>query len=122
VPLPRSVYGGCCCQGGFVAVFTVEILLKLFGFGALFFFDNWNNVDLVVVGVSATEIVYLLSEMAAGRTMTSTGTSVVRLVRVLRVIRLVGFLERLNLLVEAFLAALQARGFDLLLVFIAYVS
>ena len=54
------------CKGGFVFLFTIEILLKLFGFGVLFFFDNWNNVDLVVVTVSGGEIVYLLSEMAAG--------------------------------------------------------
>ena len=46
--------------------------------------------------------------------MSSTGTSVVRLVRVLRVVRLVGFLERLNLLVEAFLVALQ----DIIWVFV----
>lgn len=87
----------------FLGFFTVEVGLKLFGFGLLFFTDEWNNADGLIVGLSIVEVI-----MERIGNYESSGASAVRLIRVFRIIRLVGFLERLNLLVKAFFMALKS--------------
>jgi len=105
-------------ESAFVCIFVIEILLKFWGFGYLFFFDNWNNIDLVVVAFSVFETVTVYAALANGDDMDTSGASAVRLIRVLRIIRLVGFLERLNLLVTAFVMALQDIVWVVLLILI----
>jgi len=91
-------------ETAFVSVFIVEIGLKLFGFGYLFFADPWNVLDFVIISTSVAELVGAYVGDGGGE---RSGLSALRLLRVMRVIRLLSFLERLNLLVKAFLFALK---------------
>lgn len=74
-----------------LAIFVVELLLKLFAFRGRFFRNAWNVFDLVVVGIALVP--------ASGP------FAVLRALRVLRVLRLVSMMPRLRFVVEALLAA-----------------
>ncbi|WP_300342455.1 ion transporter [Nesterenkonia sp.] len=74
-----------------LAIFVVEILLKLLAFGWRFFRDAWNVFDFVVVAVAL---------VPAG-----SGFEVLRALRVLRVLRLVSALPQLRKVVAALLHA-----------------
>lgn len=75
-----------------LAVFVVEILLKLYAHGLGFFRRAWNVFDFVVVGIALVP--------ASGP------LAVLRALRVLRVLRLVSMVPRLRFVVEALLKAL----------------
>lgn len=92
-----------------LAIFVVEIAVKLFAHGPAFFRDPWNVFDFVVVGVALVP--------ASGP------FAVLRALRVLRVLRLVSVLPRLRFIVEALLAALPGIGaIGTLLALIFYVA
>lgn len=74
-----------------LAIFVVEIVLKLIAFGWRFFRDSWNVFDFLVVGVAL---------VPAGA-----GLEVLRTLRVLRVLRLISQLPQLRKVVGALLAA-----------------
>lgn len=74
-----------------LAIFVVEIALKLIAFGWRFFTDAWNVFDFVVVGVAL---------VPAGA-----GFEVLRALRVLRVLRLISALPQLRKVVSALLHA-----------------
>ncbi len=74
-----------------LAIFVVEIALKLTAFGWRFFRDPWNVFDFLVVGVAL---------VPAGA-----GLEVLRALRVLRVLRLISQLPQLRKVVTALLAA-----------------
>ncbi len=74
-----------------LAVFVVELAIKLFAFGARFFRSGWNVFDLVVVVIALVP--------ASGP------LAVLRALRVLRVLRLVSAVPRLRFVVEALLSA-----------------
>lgn len=76
-----------------LAIFVVEIGLKLAAFGWRFFRDPWNVFDFVVVGVAL---------VPAGA-----GLEVLRTLRVLRVLRLISQLPQLRKVVAALLSAIQ---------------
>ena len=80
----------------FLAIFVVEIGLKLYARGPRFFRDPWNVFDFVIVAVS----------LVPG----SGPLSVLRTLRVLRVLRLVSAVPRLRFIVEALLAAIPGIG------------
>ena len=40
----------------FLVLFTIEIMLKLFGFGRLFWTDTWNLIDFTIVAASIMEV------------------------------------------------------------------
>ncbi len=69
-----------------------------------FWTENWNIFDFFIVLTSVIEILVAAISGGGG----STGLSVFRLMRVFRVLRLVVYVERLNILVQAFLLALQS--------------
>ena len=75
-----------------LAVFVLEILLKLYAHGLGFFRRAWNVFDFVVVGIALVP--------ASGP------LAVLRALRVLRVLRLVSMVPRLRFVVEALLKAL----------------
>ncbi|MEM7041645.1 MAG: ion transporter [Pseudomonadota bacterium] len=79
-----------------LAVFTVEILIKLFVYRFAFFRDPWNVFDFLIVGVA-----YL----PAG-----TGFSVLRALRILRALRLVSAVPKMRQVVQALLSAVPAMG------------
>ncbi len=78
-------------DGAMLAVFVVELAIKLFAFGGRFFRVGWNVFDLVVVVIALVP--------ASGP------LAVLRALRVLRVLRLVSAVPRLRFVVEALLSA-----------------
>ncbi len=79
-----------------LAIFTVEILLKLYARGTRFFRNGWNLFDFAVVAVSYVP--------DAG------GLSVLRALRILRVLRLVSAMPRLRRVIEGFLSAVPGMA------------
>jgi voltage-gated sodium channel len=75
-----------------LAIFVIEIALKLYARGVGFFRSAWNVFDFVVVGIALIP--------ASGP------FAVLRALRVLRVLRLVSVMPRLRFVVEALLAAI----------------
>jgi len=79
-----------------LAIFTVEIIAKLYARGGAFFRNGWNLFDLAVVGISYVP--------DAG------GLSVLRALRILRVLRLVSTMPRLRRVIEGFLSAVPGMA------------
>jgi voltage-gated sodium channel len=99
-------------DGGVLAVFVIELVLKIGAHGRrpwLFFREGWNVFDFVIV------VVCLLPADSAF-------AAVLRLARTLRVLRLVSALPRLQLLVGALFRSFAAIGYVcLLLALICYI-
>ena len=79
-----------------LAIFVVEILLKLAAYRGRFFLNGWNVFDFVIVGVA----------LIPG----SAGLSVLRALRILRVLRVISVAPRLRRVVEGFVTALPGMG------------
>ncbi len=91
-----------------LAIFVVEIVLKLYAHGLRFFRSPWNLFDVVVVGIAL---------------MPSSGAfSVLRALRVLRLLRLLSIVPRMRFVVESLVSALPGLGsIALLLVLFFYI-
>jgi voltage-gated sodium channel len=89
-----------------LAIFVIELLLKLVTQGPRFFRSGWNVFDLVVVCIALLPA--------------SQGLSVLRALRVLRVLRVVSIAPSLRRVVEGFLRALPGMGSVVLLIAIIY--
>jgi voltage-gated sodium channel len=79
-----------------LAIFVVEIALRLYAHGARFFRDPWSVFDFVVVGVALVPA--------------SEAFSVLRALRVLRVLRLVSMVPSMRRVVGGLLAAIPGLG------------
>ena len=91
-----------------LAVFVIEILLRITAHGRAFWRDPWSLFDIVVVGVALFP--------ASG------SLSVLRALRILRVLRLVSVVPRLRRVVETLMRSLPGMGsIALLLVMLFYV-
>ena len=91
-----------------LAVFVVEIGLKLYAHGPRFFRQPWNVFDFLVVGIALIP--------ASGP------LAVLRALRVLRVLRLISMVPRLRFVVEALLKALPGiSSIGLLMLVLFYV-
>ena len=93
-------------DGILLALFTLELAIRIHAFRGRFFRDPWGLFDLIVVGIAwvpATETL-----------------SVLRALRVLRVLRLVSVIPSLRHVVEAMLAALPGMGSIVLLMLLIY--
>ncbi len=75
-----------------LAIFTVEILLKLAVHRHRFFLSGWNNFDFIIVGIALAP--------SAG------GLSVLRAMRIMRVLRVISVAPSLRRVVEGFISAL----------------
>jgi voltage-gated sodium channel len=92
-----------------LAVFVVELLLRLFAHRGAFFRDPWSVFDLIVVGIALLP--------ASGP------LAVLRALRVLRVLRLVSASKSMRGVVGALLAALPGMGsIAALLALVLYVA
>lgn len=92
-----------------LAIFTVEIALKLVAHGPRFFRSGWNWFDAIIVGMA----------FVPG----AEGSSVLRALRILRALRLMSALPSLRRVVEGLLRAIPAMGsVVLLLTLIFYVA
>jgi voltage-gated sodium channel len=91
-----------------LAVFVVEILLKLVAFGPRFFRSGWNIFDFLIVGISLVP---------------ATGPlEILRALRILRVLRLLSQIPKLRVIIESLMRALPGMGWTaLLLVLVFYI-
>ncbi|MEO1316630.1 MAG: ion transporter [Pseudomonadota bacterium] len=89
-----------------LAIFVVEIALKLVAQGWRFFTRGWNLFDFVIVGLSLVP--------------SGAGLSVLRALRILRVLRLITVAPRLRRVVEGFVTALPGMGSVFLLMAIIF--
>jgi len=87
----------------FLTFFGIELVTKMMAFGFLFFASGWNVFDLTIVSISVAELI-----MSMGMGQSNSGLSAFRLLRIFRVIRVVAFVQRLNLLVQAFISAMSS--------------
>ena len=79
-----------------VAVFAIEVGLRLFARGPRFFRDGWNLFDLAIVIVTLAPA--------------SENLSVLRTFRILRVLRIISVVPRLRAVVEALIRSLPGLG------------
>ena len=79
-----------------LAIFVVEIALKLVARGWRFFRDGWNVFDFVIVGISLVPA--------------AQGLSVLRAMRILRLLRVVSVTPSLRRVVEGLVTALPGMG------------
>jgi voltage-gated sodium channel len=79
-----------------LAIFVVELLLKLIAQGARFFRSPWNLFDTVIIGIALLP--------------TGGPLAVLRALRVLRVMRLVSAVPRMRAVVEALVQSLPGLG------------
>jgi voltage-gated sodium channel len=79
-----------------LAVFVVEIALKLVAYRLSFFRSGWNIFDFVIVGIALVPGAQTLS--------------VLRALRILRLLRVISVAPRLRRVVEGFITALPGMG------------
>ena len=79
-----------------LAIFVVEIVLKLVAHGLHFFRRGWNLFDFVIVGIALVP--------------SGEGLSVLRALRVLRVLRIISMAPTLRRVVQGFVSALPGMG------------
>ena len=79
-----------------LAVFVVELALKLIAWGPRFFRSGWNVFDFLIVG---------LSLVPGAQTL-----SVLRALRILRLLRVISVMPRLRRVVEGFVSALPGMA------------
>jgi voltage-gated sodium channel len=79
-----------------LAIFVVEIGIKLWAFRGAFFRSGWNLFDFVIVGIALIP--------ASG------GLSVLRALRILRVLRAISIVPSLRRVVEGLIRALPGMG------------
>ena len=89
-----------------LAIFVIELVLKLFAHRLAFFRSGWNIFDFLIVGVSL---------VPSGQ-----GLSVLRAMRILRVLRVISVAPRLRRVVEGFVTALPGMGSVFLLMAIIF--
>ena len=71
----------------FTGIFTVEIILKLIGYGCDFWYDAWNLFDFIVVLCSYVDLI-LSNILTSSLKLLSTAPQLLRLLRVFRLVRL----------------------------------
>ena len=89
-----------------LAIFVVELVLKLLVYRLRFFRDGWNIFDFVIVAVSLVPAAQSLS--------------VLRSLRILRILRVVSVAPRLRRVVEGFITALLGMASVFLLMGIIF--
>ncbi|GAB4268490.1 MAG: hypothetical protein Kow0013_19280 [Pararhodobacter sp.] len=89
-----------------LAIFVVELALKIYARGFAFFRNGWNLFDLVIVGVAL---------VPAGHSF-----SVLRALRILRVLRVLSVSPSLRRVVEGFVRAIPGMGSVFLLIAIIF--
>ncbi|MEM7190917.1 MAG: ion transporter [Pseudomonadota bacterium] len=92
-----------------LAIFVVEIALKLFANGWRFFTRFWNVFDFFIIGIALIP--------------TTQGFAVLRAMRILRVIRTISVVPRLRRVVEGFVTAMPGMAsVFLLMAMIFYIA
>ena len=89
-----------------LAIFVLELVLKLYAYGLNFFRNSWNIFDLLVVGVG------LLPQTA--------NLSALRGLRVIRALRLLSVIPQMRAVVQALLDALPGMGAVIVMISIVF--
>ncbi|WP_101340225.1 ion transporter [Cereibacter azotoformans] len=89
-----------------LAIFVLELALKIYAERLRFFRSGWNLFDFVIVGISLFPV--------------GQGLSVLRAMRILRVLRVISVAPRLRRVVEGFITALPGMGSVFLLMAIIF--
>lgn len=89
-----------------LAIFVIEIALKLIAHGPRFFREGWNVFDFLIVGIALVPA--------------AQGLAVLRALRVLRVLRVLSVAPSLRRVVEGFVTALPGMGSVFLLMAIIF--
>ncbi|MCC5871379.1 MAG: ion transporter [Gammaproteobacteria bacterium] len=89
-----------------LAIFVVEIAIKLYAFRLRFFTSGWNVFDFVIVGIALVP--------ASGP------LAILRAFRILRILRLVTKIARLRHLVESLIRALPSIGWIVVLMLMVF--
>ncbi|SLN76601.1 ion transporter [Oceanibacterium hippocampi] len=89
-----------------LAIFVVELMIKLIVYRHRFFLSGWNVFDFAVVGIAL---------VPAGEAV-----SVLRALRVLRVLRLLSVMPRLRQVIQGLLSAIPAMGSVIVLLFLVF--
>jgi voltage-gated sodium channel len=107
-PVLQEAAGGAMALGNalILAVFVLEIGLKLVGLGPRFFRDGWNVFDFVVVAISLVPDAY--------------GLTVLRALRILRVLRLLSTVRHLRIVTESLLKAIPGIGWIAVLLLLVF--
>lgn len=79
-----------------LAIFTLEIVLKLFAYRRKFIRDPWNVFDFIIVAIALTP--------------SSGALSVLRALRILRALRLISIVPQMRFVVGALLSAVPGMG------------
>ena len=88
----------------FTGIFVFESIIKIIALGRLYFKDNWNIFDFVIIWISVAIDIFDLNYQIkiAG------ATTIVMIFRVARIIRLVKRARSLKLVLNTFLVTLPA--------------
>jgi voltage-gated sodium channel len=89
-----------------LAVFIMEIVIKLFTYRASYFRDAWNLFDFAIVSLALLP--------------TGDGLSVLRALRILRAFRLISMVPEMRLVVQAFLKAIPGMASIMLLMALVF--
>ncbi|XP_078597255.1 voltage-dependent L-type calcium channel subunit alpha-1D-like isoform X29 [Branchiostoma floridae x Branchiostoma japonicum] len=101
----------------FTALFTLEAMLKLIGFGPKYYFkDAWNTFDFLIVVGSLVDII--VSQMNPGAEVPS--INFFRLFRVMRLIKLLSRGEGIRTLLWTFIKSFQALPYVALLILMLF--
>lgn len=87
---------------GFLAVYIVELILKLGTYRLSFFRSSWNNFDFLIVALS------ILSEVLGGMIPAISVARVFRAVRLAKVFRVLMVYKELYLIIFGFMSAMRA--------------
>jgi hypothetical protein len=91
-----------------MAIFTVEAIIKLIAQKKLYFKDNWNLFDFVVVVFTAIVVgMQLIPQINIELTLQAT---LIRVLRILRVLRIIKKLEKLQIIFMTIMTALPSMG------------
>ncbi|MEM8792508.1 MAG: ion transporter [Pseudomonadota bacterium] len=99
-PLLEALDNAC------LAIFVIELALKLIAQGTRFFTRSWNIFDLIVVGIALAP--------------STGGLSVLRALRILRVLRVISVAPSLRRVVQGFVTALPGMGSVFLLMMLIF--
>ena len=102
----------------FLSYYTIEILLKIFGFGFIFgneafLRDGMNIMDLVIVVSGYIPIIL--------NTSTNINLSSLRVVRVLRPLRTIGRVSNLKIIISALFSAVSLLKDSFFLIMFFYI-
>jgi len=92
----------------FMAIFTVEAIIKLIAQKSLYFKDSWNLFDFVVV--VSTAIVVIMAIIPGIKVDLKLQATLIRVLRILRVLRIIRKLEKLQIIFITILNALPSMG------------